>query len=72
MAKSKLIKLFDQLKAYQYDSFGFPIWFLSYSYIDNTFSVTFRNPRRFKNPDTKSKTPEDACEKMLEYLKSLK
>lgn len=61
----------ELLKNVRYKAWGFPMVFLHYDYeLNHQWHCTFRNPSNFNNPDTSSETPLEACQKMIEFLKS--
>jgi hypothetical protein len=62
------LKIFEKIK---YNSYGFPLVFLDYDYTFKSWSVVFRNPANFKNPDIKAKTPLEAVHQMFDYLKTI-
>ena len=71
----KLDNLEDCLKQFEsikYKASGYNMVFLDYNYRDKTWSMTFRSPVNFHNPDTNSKTPIKACHKMIDFLTTLK
>lgn len=61
--------IFEGLK---YESMGFPIVFLYYNYTFKCWSMSFRNPSNFSDPNIKTKTPLEAVHKMLDYLNEIK
>jgi hypothetical protein len=57
----------------KYKSIGFGVVSLDYIYgRENPWCIGFRNPVDFENPDTKSKTPLEACHKMIVFLNKRK
>lgn len=54
-----------------YESSGFPMFLLDYNYFFKYWSMSFRNPKNFSDPNIKEETPLKACFKMLDFLKSL-
>ena len=52
----------------KYKSYGFPIVFLDYNYTFGWWSVSFRNPANFSNPEIKAQTPTLAVHEMLDFL----
>jgi len=64
---SDCLKLVEQIN---YNSFGFPVVFLSFDYtLTQKWSVSFRNPVNFENPDTDDIDPVKSCHKMFEFLR---
>ncbi len=63
------LKIFEEIK---YESYGFPVIFLDYDYSFRHWSVSFRNPVNFSNPDIKEDDPLIACHKMLDFLRNIK
>ncbi len=63
------LKILPKIK---YRSFGFPLVFLCYDYTFAGWSIVFRNPVDFNNPDIKAKEPLEACHKMFDFIKTLK
>jgi hypothetical protein len=56
---------------YNYKSHGFPYVFLDYSQSFKYWSITWRNPAEFSNDkQANGKTPNEACVKALEFIKS--
>jgi len=56
---------------YNYKSVGFPYVFLDYSQFYKVWSITWRNPVHFSNEkQTNAPTPNEACKKALEFIKS--
>lgn len=66
---NECLKIFERIR---YESSGFPMVFLYYNYSFRYWSVVFRNPINFNNPEIKEKTPIEAVYKMLDFLKTLK
>ncbi len=63
------LKIVERIR---YESFGFPYGFLDYDYsLTKTWSLNFRNPVNFSNPDTRDKDPKIACHKMFDFLNEL-
>lgn len=60
--------IFEKIK---YASYGFPIVFLDYNYTFKCWSVCFRNPANFNNPEIKEKSPIEACYRMFDFLKTI-
>ena len=61
------LKLLEKI---HYSSFGFDMVFLSFDYtLDQKWSVAFRNPVNFENPDTNDIDPLKSCHKMFEFLR---
>ena len=48
-------KCMEYLQKVDYDSYGFPMFFLSYAYFTKTWQAGFRNPSNFKNPEIQAK-----------------
>jgi hypothetical protein len=63
------LKIFEGIK---YKSYGFPIVWLHYDYSFKHWSVFFRNPANFDNPDIQEDTPLKAVHKMFDFLKEIK
>jgi hypothetical protein len=60
-----------EIVKYKYNSAGFPYIFLDYTPTFNFWSITWRNPTAFSNEEqTKAQTPNEACKKALEFIKS--
>lgn len=62
------LQLFEDIK---YKNYGLPMFFLDYNYARKCWSVAFRNPGNFINPDIGEKTPLEALHKMLDFLREL-
>lgn len=62
------LNIFENIR---YKSYGFGIVFLDYNYTFNYWSMSFRNPVNFKNPEIKEDTPLKAVHKMLDFLRVL-
>ena len=61
------LKIFEKIN---YNSYGFPMFFLDYDYeIKKMWSVAFRNPANFDNPDTSDLDPLVSCHKMFKFLR---
>lgn len=56
----------------RYKSMGFPMVFLDYNYHFKSWSVCFRNPSTFSNPNIQEKTPLEAVHKMFDFLNEQK
>jgi len=56
----------NELKDFQYESYGYPAFILFCT--DNKWHACFRNPRIVMQSGIGS-TPEEACKKLIEYLK---
>lgn len=56
------------ISAPSYNSYGFPVLFLDYNYAFKKWSISFRNPVDFENPNTESKTAIEACHRMLDFM----
>lgn len=63
------LQIFETLS---YKSYGFPIVWIDYNYTSKCWSMTFRNPVNFSNPNIRSKTPIDAVHQMFDFLKEQK
>lgn len=60
-----------EIVSYEYEAFGFPYVFIDYSQSFKHWSVTWRNPVKFKNEkQTNAPTPNEACKKALEFIKA--
>lgn len=63
------LKIFEKIR---YESYGFPVLFVDYDYsVTKKWSVAFRNPANFSNPDIREDTPLKACHKMFDFLKTI-
>jgi len=64
----------EMLGKVKYCAYGFSVMFLhkDQGALTVGWHTTFRNTVKFKNPDTKSKTPLEACNKMHAFLLQLK
>lgn len=59
-----------EIVSYKYESYGFPYVFMDYSQTFKTWSITWRNPVKFKNEEERhTNTPNEACKKALEFIK---
>jgi hypothetical protein len=64
-------EILTEIVSYQYKSVGLPFVFLDYNQMDGYWSVTWRNPIGFSNEkQTAALTPNEACRKALEFIKS--
>ena len=60
-----------EIVSYKYKASGFPYVFMDYSQFYKVWSITWRNPCEFTNEkQTEAKTPNEACKKALEFIKS--
>jgi hypothetical protein len=64
----------EMLGNVKYAAWGHSVFFLhkDQSAFNKGWNATYRNTARFKNPETKSKTPLGACKKMHKFLLKLK
>ena len=62
------LQIFESIK---YRSSGAPMVFLDYQYSFKYWSMSFRNPVSFSDPNIKGKTPIDAVHKMLDFLRTV-
>ena len=59
-----------EIVSYKYQSYGFPYVFMDYSQTFKTWSITWRNPVKFKNDEERNgSTPNEACKRALEFIK---
>lgn len=60
-----------EIISYKYKTNIFPYIFLDYSSYFKCWCIVWRNPLEFTNEETetKSKTPKEACEKALQFIK---
>ena len=65
---NECLKFFEGIT---YESYGFGIVWLCYNYSLRYWSMDFRNPANFKNPEIKAESPIEACYQMLDFLKDL-
>lgn len=65
-----LENIMEELGKVQYSAWGFQVFFLYKD--DFGWSAMFRNAAKFTNPDIKTKTPLEACEKFYDFLLDLK
>lgn len=65
---NECLKFFETIT---YKSYGFRIVWLYYNYSFGYWSMGFRNPAHFNNPDIKAESPIEACHQMLDFLKDL-
>jgi hypothetical protein len=64
-------KMLIEIVSYKYESAGFPYVFLDYNQFFDYWSITWRNPVKFSNEEKRhGKTPNEACQKALEFIKS--
>lgn len=61
------LQLFESIS---YKSYGFPMVMLDYCYTFKVWSMTFRNPSNFSNPNIQAKTPVEAVHQMFDFLKN--
>lgn len=62
-------QLLEKIVSYEYEAYGMPA--VSLDYIFGAWQVDWRNPAGFVNSDDRSgKTPKEACEKALDFIKS--
>lgn len=61
--------VFEKIK---YQSYGFGMVFLDFNYTLGYWSVAFRNPSNFTNPNIQTETPIEAVHEMFDFLKTLK
>jgi len=60
-----------EIVKYKYKCYGFPYVFLDYCQQTGNWSITWRNPIKFTNDlDPKSKTPIEACQAALDFIKN--
>ncbi len=64
----------EMLGNVKYVCYGHSVFFMHKDQSDFTggWAATYRNPAILKNPETKSKTRMEACQKMHAFLLSLK
>lgn len=69
-----LSEAIEMLGNVKYVAWGFPVFFLhkDQGLLTTGWHATYRNTAKFKNPETESKSPLDACKKMHEFLLKLK
>lgn len=60
------LQIFEKLR---YKSYGFPMVFLDYQYHFKFWSMSFRNPANFSDPNIKARTPIEAVHQMMDFLK---
>ena len=60
------------LEGIKYKSRGVGMVFLNYNYQNKYWSVSFRNPVNFNDPNIQEKTPLSAVNSMIKYLNKLK
>ena len=60
-------KLFEKI---YYESWGFPVLLITFDYsVTKKWSVGFRNPATFENPDTDSEELIESFRKMFDFIK---
>ena len=64
---NECLKIFEKIR---YKSYGFGIVFLTYNYSLGYWSIAFRNPSNFDNPNIKAESPIEAVYAMLDFLKT--
>ena len=64
---NECLKIFEKIR---YKSYGFGMVFLDYNYSFGYWSMAFRNPANFDNPNIKAKSPIEAAHAMLDFLKA--
>lgn len=64
-----LESMLEFFSEFRYQSYGFPVVSLDFSSVlYREWSVTFRNPKNFKNPCIYDVDPQKACMKTITYL----
>jgi len=66
---ARLEECLDLIAKVEYKSHGFPVVQLYYDQTFNHWSMVFRNPDGFNNPDIKEESPLEAAYTMLRHIK---
>jgi len=64
---NECLKIFEKIR---YKSYGFGVIFLYYNYSFKHWTMAFRNPANFDNPNIKAESPIEAAHAMFDFLKS--